>query len=159
MKNKGITKNQKKVIIITICVILFLLCAVMIWLMFTGGFPTKTKDISKYGEFKNFKGYSDLLTFPDEDIERSEIKKYYYCIQDTIFDPTCQIYLECQYDETGYTAEKERLAVLCVISDRNETQGVLEDKNSLGNTVYMASTGLESCYEYAVINEIGRAHV
>lgn len=105
-ENIGQTKGTKIVLIVVSSIIALLLSAIIfIWLCITGGFPTKTSNINDYGTFKNFKGYSNLYIFPKEMPDSAKIESYYYYYRDTIFDATCQIYLE-------YSLSKEEFDLL-----------------------------------------------
>lgn len=140
---------MKKKITYAIIIILAIVVA-FLWLVATGGFPKITKDINKYGEFKGFSGYSSLLIFPEKEIENTS--EYYYYFRDTMFDPTCQIYLKCQFFENEFQQEIERLNAIKVVSSRGEEQPLLENKDDFNYYALVASNGFESCYEYALVD-------
>lgn len=157
-ENRLCTKRIKiALIIVTTITALLLSFIIFIWLCVTGGFPTKTSNINDYGTFKNFKGYSNLYIFPKEMSDSAKIESYYYYHRDTIFDATCQIYLEYSLPKEEFDAEVSRLSK---ISERYENTNyinadnkIVYDTNNFIYPAYVAIFNNNHCYEYALLNE------
>ena len=156
--NRRWAKRKKWAFIIVASIIAFLLSVIIfMWVCVTGGFPTKTSDIKDYGTFKDFKGYSNLYIFPTQMPESARIDSYYYYYRDTIFDPTCQIYLEYSLSKADFDAEVLRLSK---ISERYENENYKGIENSIvydtKNFMYPAYVTIfnnNNCYEYALLNK------
>ena len=156
--NRRWAKRKKLALIIVASIIAFLLSVIIfMWVCVTGGFPTKTYDIKDYGTFKDFKGYSNLYIFPTQMPESARIDSYYYYYRDTIFDPTCQIYLEYSLSKADFDSEVLRLSK---ISERYENENYKGIENSIvydtKNFMYPAYVTIfnnNNCYEYALLNE------
>ena len=157
-ENRSQTKGTKIALIAMASIIALSLSAIIfIWLCITGGFPTKTSNINDYGTFKNFKGYSNLYIFPKEMPDSAKIESYYYYHRDTIFDATCQIYLEYSLQKEDFDAEVSRLSK---ISERYENKNFIDCENKIEydtkNFIYPAYVTIfnnNHCYEYALLNE------
>ena len=87
----------------------------------------------------------------------AKIESYYYYYRDTIFDATCQIYLEYSLPKEDFDAEVSRLSK---ISERYENKNFIDDENKIGydtkNFIYPAYVTIfnnNHCYEYALLNE------
>jgi len=156
--NRRWAKRKKWAFIIVASIIAFLLSVIIfMWVCVTGGFPTKTYDIKDYGTFKDFKGYSNLYIFPTQMPESARIDSYYYYYRDTIFDPTCQIYLEYSLSKADFDSEVLRLSK---ISERYENENYKGIENSIvydtKNFMYPAYVTIfnnNNCYEYALLNK------
>jgi len=157
-RNRRWAKRKKLAFIIVASSIAFLLSVIIfMWVCVTGGFPTKTYDIKDYGTFKDFKGYSNLYIFPTQMPESARIDSYYYYYRDTIFDPTCQIYLEYSLSKSDFDAEVLRLSK---ISERYKNENYKGIENSIvydtKNFMYPAYVTIfnnNNCYEYALLNK------
>jgi beta-lactamase regulating signal transducer with metallopeptidase domain len=106
-------------------------------------------DPKDYGKFEDLRGYSSLDIFP-KNLPSSMIDEYYYTYQDTLFDPTCQIYLSCSYDKSGYEAELKRLSQISK-SYKGNIQKVLYDTDNYNYPAYVTIDGNNHCYEYALL--------
>lgn len=154
---KRVRKKRKIVLISVASIIAFLLFVItFMWLFFTGGFPNKTSNMKDYGSFKDFKGYSNLYIFPNEIPKSAEVDSYYYYQRDTLFDPTCQIYLEYSLSKTDFDAEVLRLSK---ISERYKNENYKDKINNIvydtKNFIYPAYVTIfnqNHCYEYALLN-------
>lgn len=106
------------------------------------GASYRTDDIADYGEFEGYEGYSYLLTFPDAIPENAEPEQYIYRYGDRLFDPECQIFLECTYGEADFQKELERLERL---------RNLEYDTENFKYPAYVKTNGREHCYEYALV--------
>lgn len=156
---KRIKKRRKVVFITVVSIIAVLLLGMISMAIFivTGGPPIKTSDIKDYGVFEDFKGYSNLYIFPIRMPESARIDSYFYYQQDTLFDPTCQIYLEYSLSEAAYEAEVSRLSK---ISERYEHEqykniahNIVYDTEHFKYPAYVTIFDNDHCYEYALLNK------
>lgn len=152
------TKGKKIAFIIVGSIIALLLSFVIfMWLCITGGFPTKTSNINDYGTFKNFKGYSNLYIFPKEMPASAKIDSYYYYYRDTIFDPTCQIYLEYSLSKEDFDAEVSRLSNISETFENENYKDVenkiVYDTTNFAYPAYVTIFHNNHCNEYALIDE------
>ena len=110
-----------------------------------------TEDVADYGEFKGYKGPSKLALFPEEkELDETVIQSYVYeCDKNSLYQE-CQIYLECQYTEAAYGAEKERLQE--IVGQDTGLEVVYSEKDFAYPAVY-AMLNSESCNEYALFLE------
>ena len=151
-------KNIKISLIIVSTIIVILLSVIIFtWLCITGGFPTKTSNINDYGKFKDFNGYSNLYIFPKNMPSSAQIDSYYYYYRDTMFDPTCHIYLEYSLSKDYFNAEVSRLSN---ISETFENENYKDIENKIvyntSNFIYPAYITIfnnNHCYEYALIDK------
>lgn len=147
-------KYKKKMKCLKIFIVIALICVIFLgifsWTLLMGWGADKTTSIAKYGEFENFSGYSQLEVFPEKISEEVKEASYYYYNRDTIFDPTCQIYLKCEYIEPDYLEEIERLEKISVEynGDKNE---IIYDLERFEYPAYVAMYNWSSSYEYAVV--------
>lgn len=114
-----------------------------------GDISILVNDPQQYGDFKYFKGYSGLDIFP-EDISLHTIEDYYYSYEDTLFDPTSQIYLCCSYDKKTYEEEIERLSKISK-SYKGKNQQVIYDTEHYSAPAYVTIDANDHCYEYALL--------
>lgn len=152
-------KKKRKVVLITVVSIIAILLLGMTFmvLLLTGGPPIKKSDINDYGVFKDFKGYSNLYIFPTKMPDSARIDTYYYYQRDTLFDPTCQIYLEYSLSKADFEAEVSRLSK---ISERFEHEqykdiinNIVYDTEHFKYPAYVTIFNNNYCYEYALLNE------
>lgn len=106
-------------------------------------------DPKEYGQFEDLRGYSSLDIFP-QNISSSMIDEYYYSYQDTLFDPTCQIYLNCSYDNPTYEAELQRLSQISK-SYNGKIQQIIYDTDNYNYPAYVTIDANNHCYEYALL--------
>ncbi len=125
---------------------------IFVWLVITGGFPKETSKVEDYLCKENYLGHGQLLIFPEELPKYDDGITYYFYCRDTIFQPTCQIYLKCTYNEDDYEKECDRLSNISVTYE-GQTQNIRFEENSFTLPAYVAMNGWCSCYEYALVNE------
>ena len=109
-----------------------------------------TSNIDEYKNFEMFDGYSALSIFP-ENIQRDDIEDYYYSYQDIIFDPTAQIYLECNYDSDTYMKEITRLENIKVTYKEKVQHIQYDNKEHFNYPAYVTILAENHCYEYALL--------
>lgn len=109
-----------------------------------------TNNVDEYGNFEMFNGYSALSIFP-ENIQRDDIEDYYYSYQDIIFDPTAQIYLECNYDSDTYMKEITRLENIKVTYKEKVQHIQYDNKEHFNYPAYVTILAENHCYEYALL--------
>lgn len=97
-----------------------------------------------YEEFEGFQGYSQLFTFPEELPESAEPETYVYRYGDRLFDPECQIFLECTYGVEDFQAELERLGRLRNLEYNTE---------DFQYPAYVKTNSREHCFEYALVTD------
>lgn len=107
-------------------------------------------DISEYGTFEDFRGYSGLDIFPEQIGSDMEVHGYFYYYADTFLDPTAQIYLECSYDGDSYQREVERLEGIQK-EYKGKVQTVMFDTDSFAYPAYVTINANDHCYEYALL--------
>ncbi|HCW52892.1 MAG TPA: hypothetical protein DG753_03945 [Clostridium sp.] len=157
-ENRRYSRNIKIALIIASSIIAILLSFIIfVWLCITGGFPTKTSNINDYGKFKDFKGYSNLYIFPKEIPDSAHIDSYYYYYRDTMFDPTCQIYLEYSLSKEDFDAEVSRLSNISQTFKnehfKNAENTIVYDTTNFNYPAYVTIFNDNYCYEYALIDE------
>ncbi|UWG95564.1 hypothetical protein LPY66_11600 [Dehalobacter sp. DCM] len=153
-------KPQKIVIISVASIIAFMLLGISsVYFFIYGGPPVKTSDIEDYGVFEDFKGYSNLYIFPTQMPESTRIDSYYYYQRDTLFDPTCQIYLEYSLSKADFDAEVSRLSKITEKFDhehyKNSVNNIVYDTKHFKYPAYVTIFNYDPIilYEYALINE------
>jgi len=156
---KRIKKKRKMVFITVVSIIAILLLGMISMAVFivTGGPSIGTSDVKDYGNFKEFKGYSNLYIFPNRMPESAQIDSYYYYQRDTLFDPTCQIYFEYSLSKADFEAEVSRLSK---ISERFELEqykdivnNIVYDTEHFKYPAYVTIFNNNHCYEYALLNK------
>lgn len=133
---------------------------------FLFGFPRSSRNVAKYQ--KLLTEYKDLRTgfvaFPAE-IPSSGLEndpEFYFFYQDTMFDPTAEVYLRCTYDETDFNAELDRLENYrqtvsstfqnTVGEEAYEPKPFKRDEDGLFSyPAYIAILADDHAYEYALI--------
>ncbi len=132
-----------------------MLCLTMITMLVglcaCSGDVRNVTDISQYVDKAEFKGYSGLALFPDS-VDESVVDQYFYDFQDTMFDPTVQIYLKCTYTQEAFDAECQRMAGESITSD-GVTHTVQYNQEDYLLPAYEAIHGSNFCYEYALVDE------
>ena len=109
-----------------------------------------TTDVTKYREFEGFRGYSKLYIFPEHISENVKVEKYLYKYDDTLFDATCQIYLECVYDDEGHKKELKRLGNIKE-EYRGKFQQISYVEDGFCYPAFVTINADNHCYEYALI--------
>lgn len=153
-------KKKNNILIVIIIILILLICICIFFIIkrngisflksiYYGDNTVLITDPQKYGQFEDVSGYSTLEIFP-QNIQTSVIKDYYYNYQDTIFDPTCQIYLSCTYDDSKYEAELQRLSRISR-TYKVKTQNIMYDTENYKYPAYVTIDADNHCYEYALI--------
>ena len=137
------------------CILAFFGPGIGLIRLFFEGEGTYTEDIGDYGEFEGFRGYSRLYIFPETIPEGARAEEYLYFYQDTLFDPSAQIYLECSYDDTAYARELERLSGIREIY-RGESQGLQLDEENFTWPAFVTIYADNHCWEYALLLDDNR---
>ena len=135
----------------------------ILFLVFFFGFPKSSRNLSKYeallSDRKNLR--TGFVAFPAQ-IPVSALEndpEFYYFYQDTLFDPTAEVYLRCSYDEADFNAELDRLEHYQHtlqwegFSDEDSTpQTFLRDEEGrFSYPAYIAIYGDDHACEYALI--------
>lgn len=137
------------------CILAFFGLGIGLIRLFFEGEGTYTEDIGDYGEFEGFRGYSRLYIFPETIPEGARAEEYFYFYQDTLFDPSAQIYLECSYDDMAYVRELERLSGIREIY-RGESQVLQLDEVNFAWPAFVTIYGDNHCWEYALLLDDNR---
>ena len=137
------------------CILAFFGPGIGLIRLFFEGEGTYTEDIGDYGEFEGFRGYSRLYIFPETIPEGARAEEYFYFYQDTLFDPSAQIYLECSYDDMAYVRELERLSGIREIY-RGESQGLQLDEVNFAWPAFVTIYADNHCWEYALLLDDNR---
>ena len=167
MKEK---KNNKVLagILIAVGILGVLLgCAVIafVYLFLFGGPPQVTKDAEKYAETMH-KYTQEVVgtvhtgffafpqTIPESAFESETGPVFYFSYQDTLDDPTCEVYLKCTYSDADYAKEIDRLknTEYTLEGEHGEVQKMLafEEAGRFAHPVYKAIDCDNHSYEYAM---------
>lgn len=112
--------------------------------------------IEDYGKFEEFKGYSNLLIFPEKIPEKTLSSSYYFKKDSSnIFDDDYQIYLMCQYDQEEYDQEANRLAAIKQVCGK-EVHYVWKDEKNYFLPAIVSIYNNNHCYEYALLDDINK---
>ncbi len=145
------TKNTIIIVMSVILIILALLVggAMLVYSLLFGEVAEVHHEVSQYGQWESFDGYSGLKIFP-KDIQENEIETYYYRSQDVIFSPECQIFLQAKYSDEAFEKEVQRLQNIRVVYDQEENL-ILYDAEHYIAPAYVCVDGWKGCYEYALV--------
>ena len=132
------------------CILAFFGPGISLIRLFFEGEGAYTEDIGDYGEFEGFRGYSRLYIFPETIPEGAQAEEYFYFYQDTLFDPSAQIYLECRYEDEAYEQELSRLSGIREVY-RGESQAVRLDEERFAASAFVTIYGDNHCWEYALL--------
>lgn len=131
--------------------IAIIIVAVGILYFFTGKITIRSKNEDAC-HFDGFKGYSNLEIFPGNQLIKESVKEYNYFCMDSFMDPTCKIYMECEYSDQEFATEKERLKNVSATLN-GETNTILYNEDYFAYPAYISIYNCCSCYEYALIIE------
>lgn len=140
-------------VIISIMTIIAL--AIICGLLFGFGGPAEvTTDASKYSETITKYGAmrTALITFPKELPESARDVDFYFSYKDTWNSPTCEVFLQCTYDEAEYQAEVERLESTRKRYGSIQTSLRADVEGRFTYPVYIAVDGHSEAYEYALLS-------
>jgi hypothetical protein len=151
---KARRRKIKSVVAIVIATLLLVIgvMSVFIYYVVWGGPATVTHNAADYGNFEDFKGYSNLYVFPARLPASMQIQNYYYFYQDTFLDPTYQIYLEYTLSDADYQAEVQRLASITE-QHGSETHPIVYDTQNFSYPAYVTVFENNLTYEYALLIE------
>lgn len=159
---KAIVNYQKKskklvigIVIGGIATVLLFLGAFIwfMWMVIMGPAATVTDDIKDYDIIFNNHVFSGLMVFPEKVPASAADTEFCYYWRDTLFDPTCQIYMSCKYSAGDFEAEKNRISnIKKIVSDK--TIRIREDNGKhFEYPTYAAINNYNHCYEYATLIE------
>lgn len=136
---------------IALAISIVVVMAVAAFFIWNGGLPYISNDVNTYGDTSHYRAYSNLELFPDES-EKGELEKYYVYFAETMFDPTVVLYAECQYEETDYWSEIERIKT-AQSEYGNEMLIPKYDEDNYTLPAYVMMEDKNECYEYALLEE------
>ncbi len=150
--------------VIAVIFILIVLLCLFIALFFFGGPTQKTEGADKYEETMH--KYTQEVTgkvhtgfycfpesIPDSAFADGKEPVFYFSYRDTWDDPTCEVYLECEYSEEDYEKELERLrGKVPSDADNPKLDEYLkyDESDRFINPVYIAIEINNHSYEYAM---------
>lgn len=127
--------------------IIFLLIALF------GGPTQKTTDIAKYEA--TLKKYPNIQTgfisFPETLPASATDTDFYFSFKDTWDDPTCEVFLQCTYDEKDYLAEVKRLENTKKQYGSEERCLLRGEEGRFKYPAYIAIDADDYAYEYALL--------
>jgi len=147
---KGDRFNKIGLVCIVLIVISLLIGGFVVLFFFTGKVDIRTKSMA--GNFEGFRGYSNLEIFPKEELNQDSIAKYSYFCMDSFMDPTCKIYMECDYTDQEFEKEITRLKNITATLD-GVTNSIIYNEDYFDYPAYISMFNWSSCYEYALILE------
>ena len=150
--SKKISSVVKWIALPLVILIVIIVAGFLIW---NGGLPYVSNDISTYGDTSYYRTYSSLELFPDKSegaVKEGQLKKNYIYYADTIFDPTVVLYAEYQYEEDEYWAEVERLKA-AQSEYGSETLTAQYNEENFTMPSYVTMNDINECYEYALLEE------
>ena len=168
--NEKPSRSRGRGCLIGVLIVLAILGAfgIFIYKFFFGGLPKISRNLSKYEELlseqRNLR--TGFVVFPAKlpDSAKENDTKFYYFYQDTLFDPTAEVYLRCKYSDTDYEAELDRLEHYehtlksDMTNDSFAPQSFLRDEEGrFSYPAYIAILADDYAYEYALLtggNEI-----
>lgn len=147
--------NQKKIALALLAIVCVLFIFFLTYITHTTENQNLkfTTNISDYGNFYGFKGFSNLDVFPTKILNSAKNIEFYYKDDSSpVFDDSCQVYLKCTYHKNDYQNEILRLTSII-----EQYQGE-KQKTWLNNTNYnypavVAIDNNNHCYEYALLDE------
>ncbi len=96
------------------------------------------------------------MFFPKKMPDSAKIESYYYYQKDTVFDPTCQIYLEYSLSKDDFEAEVLRLSEIVEEFELEQYKDIVNnivyDTENFEYPAYTTIFNNDHCYEYALIN-------
>ena len=138
---------------------LFALFAVFVWLFFFGGFPeivkgadNYTSEINRLVNLKTGCVHTGFICFPEElpkGISENDAV-FYSFYQDTLFDPTNEVFLEVKYGNQDYAADINRLENTCK-TYAYERRTLLRGGKNYPYPAYVAIDGSDYTLEYAML--------
>lgn len=135
--------------VVTLGVLFFIL-----FLLFLFGGPTeRTTDITKYEETMSKYPYiqTGFISFPETIPDSATDADFYFSFKDTWDDPTCEVFLQCTYDEADYRAEVERLENTKKQYGSVERYLLRDEEGRFDYPAYIAIDANNYAYEYALL--------
>lgn len=132
---------------------IFAAAIVFLLLVFFGGPPEVITDVNRYEEALS--KYSNLRTgfivFPESIPDNAQNVEFYFWYQDTWNTPTCQVYLQCIYNDEEYARELERLDSTEKVYDSDAKKLLYDGTGRFNYPAYLAIDGTWHSYEYALL--------
>lgn len=126
---------------------------VFLLLVFFGGPPDTITDESRYEEalskYDNLR--TGFIVFPEAISDQVQNVEFYFQYQDVWNTPTCQVYLQCTYNDEEYREELERLDSTKKGYGSDEKKLLYEETGRFEYPVYLAIDGIWHAYEYALL--------
>lgn len=128
---------------------------VIFLLFFLYGGPKQiTEEVALYeetmGQYSNVQ--TGFITFPEEISDNATNVEFYFSYQDTWDDPTCEVFLQCIYEEEEYLTELHRLENACKIYGATRRELVRDEEERFPYPAYIAINGNNHAYEYALLS-------
>lgn len=126
---------------------------IFLLLVFFGGPTEKTTDIAKYEETMSKYPYiqTEFITFPETILASATDTDFYFSFKDTWDDPTCEVFLQCTYDEEDYLSEITRLENAKKICGSENRCLLRDEEGRFPYTAYIAIDAADYEYEYALL--------
>jgi len=152
-------QNKKKlwigIAVGAIISVVTLIGAVIILFMLAlfGGPAEITRDIAKYEETLSKYPYvrTGFISFPETIPESATDIDFYFFFKDTWDDPTCEVFLQCTYDDKDYLTEVDRLEHTKKKYGSVERYLLRDVENRFGYPAYIAIDAFDRSYEYALL--------
>lgn len=132
---------------------IFAVGIVFLLLVFFGGPPETITDVDRYEEalskYDNMR--TGFIVFPEEISDNVQTVEFYFWYQDVWNTPTCQVYLQCTYNEEEYEEELKRLDSTKKVYDSTVKKLLYEEPGRFEYPVYLAIDGIWHAYEYALL--------
>lgn len=127
---------------------------VVFGLLFLFGGPAEVHtDVSEYEntltQYDNI--HTAFIVFPEELPDSAKDTEFYFSYQDTLFDPTVEVFLQCTYDEEDYQAEILRLENTKKQYGATVRTLKKDAVERFSYPVYIAMDGYDYTYEYALL--------
>ena len=135
--------------VVTLGVLFFIFMLLVLF----GGPAERTTDIAKYEEtmskYPNVQ--TGFISFPETIPESATDAEFYFSFKDTWDDPTCEVFLQCTYDEADYQAEVERLENTKKKYGSVERYLLRDEEGRFEYPAYIAIDANNYAYEYALL--------
>ena len=157
-KVRKIRRVMLPIILLMAIILLPLLCAAIITMFHWSN--TETSNVTDYNKSVILEEYggdldSNLSIFPDESLITESNSSYTCNASMGILDTDATIILECDYNDTQYEQEIERLKNLQMTIKHGEeeyTNYVIYDEESYNYPAYITIDGYSYTYEYALLD-------
>lgn len=139
--------------ILTVVVVFGSIAFAILWLSMADHTDSHTESVGEYRKFDEYYGISKLYLFPGVSIKSAEdveITQYIYNCYGKKTYQTCQIFLECEYSEEAYEAERNRLLK---VKDRETGLVAVYTEEEFPHPGVYAMKNSDGCYEYVLFLE------